>query len=79
MTEQQASDLMADIEAVGDVITVRECMSIFGIKAIKTVMIAIWREQVKARKADGLEGDRGGVWLIDYQSAIRRFSKKTGD
>lgn len=66
---------VGDGSLLGGVLTVNEVLSAFGLKSAKNVIDACVRGRVLCRKADAEFGVRGGVWLIDQQSAQEIWGK----
>lgn len=64
-----------DNSSVGQTLTVQEVLRTFGLKSQKNVIDACIRGRVLCRKADAEFGVRGGVWLIDRQSAQEIWGK----
>lgn len=48
-------------------------MALTGITQQKSVLMMIWGNKLKARKADGDEGSTNGVWLIELSSIYERY------
>lgn len=58
------------------VMTVKGCMNTFGFSSPKSIITAILFGKVVAEKADADEGERGGVWLIQAESAYAYWTRK---
>lgn len=66
---------VGDNSALGQTMTVNEVMKEFKLKSSKNIITACLLGKVKCRKADAELGERGGVWLIERQSATERWQK----